>query len=92
MKKQDSIFFERAFNVCDMEYLSNAVHKDMLFFHDQSSIHTKADFLKKKQENICSNPNYKPIRKVKENSLDVFPLYNDGKLYGAIQSASIIFT
>jgi CubicO group peptidase (beta-lactamase class C family) len=86
LKKQDSVFFERAFNLCDMEYLNKAIHKDLLFFHDQSGIQNKADFLKNTKENICSNPNYKPIRKVEENSLEVFPLYNDGKLYGAIQS------
>ncbi len=28
----------------------------------------------------------KPIRKVDAESLDVFPLYSDGKLYGAIQT------
>ena len=88
LKKQDSVFFERAFNLCDMEYLNNAVHKDLIFFHDQSGIQTKADFLKKTRENICSNPNYKPIRKPEENSLEVFPLYNDGKLYGVVQSGT----
>lgn len=86
LKKQDSVFFERAFNLCDMEYLEKAIHKDLLFFHDQSGIQTKTDFLKNTKENICSHPNYKPIRKVEENSLEVFPLYNEGKLYGAIQS------
>lgn len=86
LKKQDSVFFERAFNLCDMEYLNKAIHKDLLFFHDQSGIQTKADFLENTRNNICSNPNYKPIRKVKENSLEVFPLYNGGKLYGAIQN------
>ncbi len=86
MKKQDSVFFERAFNLCDMDYLEKAIHKDLLFFHDQSGIQTKADFLANTKNNICSNPNMKPIRKVEENSLEVFPLYNEGKLYGVIQS------
>jgi CubicO group peptidase (beta-lactamase class C family) len=86
LKKQDSVFFERAFNLCDMDYLVKAIHKDLLFFHDQSGIQTKADFLENTKKNICTNPNAKPIRKVDENSLDVFPLYNNGKLYGAIQS------
>lgn len=86
LKKQDSVFFERAFNRCDMEYLNKAVHKDLLFFHDQGGIQDKATFLENTKNNICSNPNYKPIRKVDESSLEVFPLYNDGKLYGAIQS------
>ena len=86
LKKQDSVFFERAFNLCDMDYLVKAIHKDLLFFHDQSGIQTKADFLENTKKNICANHNVKPIRKVDENSFEVFPLYNNGKLYGAIQS------
>ena len=86
MKKIDSVFFERSFNLCDIEYLETAIHKDLLFFHDQSGIQNKADFLKAVKENICSTPDHKPIRKLEENSLEVFPLYNDGKLYGAIEN------
>jgi CubicO group peptidase (beta-lactamase class C family) len=86
MKKIDSVFFERSFNLCDIEYLETAIHKDLLFFHDQSGIQNRADFLKAVKENICSSPDHKPIRKLDENSLEVFPLYNDGKLYGAIEN------
>ncbi|HBF18584.1 MAG TPA: nuclear transport factor 2 family protein, partial [Cryomorphaceae bacterium] len=35
---------------------------------------------------ICPEQGAKPIRKRDENSLEVFPLYKDGKLYGAIQN------
>lgn len=86
LKKQDSIFFERSFNLCDLEYLNKAIHKDLIFFHDQSGIQNRSDFIENTKKNICSNPNQKPIRKVDEKSLEVFPLYNNGKLYGAIQS------
>ena len=86
LKKQDSIFFERSFNLCNLEYLNKAIHKDLIFFHDQGGIQNRNDFLQNTKKNICSNPNQKPIRKLEENSLQVFPLYNNGKLYGAIQS------
>ncbi|MEI9908213.1 MAG: serine hydrolase [Bacteroidota bacterium] len=86
LKKQDSIFFERSFNLCDLEYLNKAIHKNLIFFHDQGGIQNRNDFLENTKNNICSNPRQKPIRKLEENSLQVFPLYNDGKLYGAIQS------
>ncbi len=86
LKKQDSIFFERGFNLCDLEYLNKAIHKDLIFFHDQGGIQNRNEFLENTKKNICSNPNKKPIRKLEENSLQVFPLYNNGKLYGAIQS------
>lgn len=86
LKKQDSVFFERAFNRCDLDYLRKAIHKDLIFFHDQSGIQNRTDFLENTQKNICANPNQKPIRKLIENSLEVFPLYNNGKLYGVIQN------
>ena len=86
LKNQDSIFFKRGFNQCDLEYLEKAVHKDLMFYHDQSGIQNRAVFLENTKRYICSDPNKKPIRKIIEQSLEVFPLYNNGVLYGAIQS------
>ncbi len=86
LKKQDSIFFERSFNLCDIDYLENAIHKDLIFYHDQGGIQNRASFLENTKNNICSDFVKKPIRKVVEESLEVYPMYNDGKLYGAIQT------
>lgn len=86
LKRQDSIFFDRCFNQCDLVYLEKAVHKDLLFFHDQGGIQNKQVFLERTKNNICGNPDRKPIRKLVVNSLEVYPLYNDGRLYGAIQT------
>jgi CubicO group peptidase (beta-lactamase class C family) len=85
LRQQDSIFFERGFNQCDMAYLEQAVADDLKFYHDQSGFQDRKAFLENTRKNICSNPAKKPIRKVDEASLEVFPLYNNGKLYGAIQ-------
>jgi Domain of unknown function (DUF4440) len=86
LKKQDSIFFERSFNLCDLEYLNKAIHKDLIFYHDQSGIQNRDVFIENTRKYICSDPNKKPIRKVVEESLEVFPMYNSGVLYGAIQN------
>lgn len=86
LKKQDSIFFERGFNGCDLAYLEKSVDNDLKFYHDKGGFQDKKLFLERTRENICSNPNQKPIRKVIPGSLEVFPLYNNGDLYGAIQS------
>lgn len=86
MKKQDSIFFERGFNRCDFDYLEKSVHKDFIFYHDQAGIQNLKAFLEKTKTNICSDPQNKPIRKVLPESLEVYPLYNNGVLYGVIQS------
>ncbi len=86
LKKQDSIFFERSFNLCDLEYLNKAVHKDLIFYHDQSGIQNRDIFLANTKKYICGDTIKKPIRKVVEESLEVFPMYDNGVLYGAIQS------
>lgn len=86
LKKEDSIFFERGFNGCDMDYLEKKVDNNLKFYHDQGGFQDKKLFLERTKENICSNPKQKPIRKVIESSLEVFPLYNNGVLYGAIQT------
>ncbi len=86
LKQQDSIFFERSFNQCDSAYLSASIHPQLAFFHDQGGLQHRTDFLSNVRKNICATPEYKPIRKVDESSLEVYPLYNNGKLYGAVQS------
>lgn len=86
LKKQDSIFFERSFNLCDLQYVKNAVHKDLMFYHDRSGIQNRAIFLANTKKYICGDTIRKPIRKVEEESLEVFPMYNNAILYGAIQT------
>lgn len=86
LKKQDSIFFERGFNQCDIAYLEKTVSEDLKFYHDQSGFQDRQAFFENTKRNICSNPGQKPVRKLEQGSLTVFPLYNNGSLYGAIQS------
>lgn len=85
LKKQDSLFFERGFNNCDIAYLEKAMDDDLKFYHDNGGLQDKKLFMERTKQNICGNPDQKPIRKVIESSLEVFPLYNNGVLYGAIQ-------
>ena len=86
LKKQDSLFFERGFNNCDLAYLEKSVDENLKFYHDNGGFQDKKLFLERTKQNICGNPNQKPIRKVIESSVEVFPLYNNGELYGAIQT------
>lgn len=86
MKKQDSLFFERSFNNCDLAYLDQATHPELVFFHDQGGIQHKVEFMAAVKNNICGNPDQKPIRKVTPNSLAVYPLYQNGQLYGVLQT------
>jgi len=86
LKKQDSLFFERGFNNCDIAYLEKTTGENLKFYHDNGGFQDKKLFLERMKQNVCGNLNQKPVRKVIESSLDVFPLYNNGELYGAIQT------
>lgn len=86
LKKHDSIFFEKSFNQCDIAFLEKAIHPDLVFYHDQGGIQNKKTFLENVKKNICGSGAQKPIRKVKPESLEVYPLYSEGKLYGVVQT------
>lgn len=85
LKKQDSLLFEKGFNQCDLIYLDSVIHKDINFYHDQGGIQNRALFFEAVKKNICAGAGPKPVRKADPESLAVFPMYSNGKLYGAIQ-------
>ena len=86
LEKMDKVVFEEGFNKCNLEGLDKAIHQDIEFYHDVGGIQNKEGFMNSMESNICSSPNRKPIRKLVEGSLQVFPLYDQGVLYGAIQN------
>lgn len=86
LKKNDSLIFDSAFNECKSSDLTSIIAEDLEFYHDTGGItNGKETFLKTVKQNICGNPKVKPLRKLVDNSLQVYPLYENGNLYGAIQ-------
>ncbi len=88
LKMQDSIFFERGFNQCDLGYLEAAIDSALRFYHDKSGVQNKAQFLENTRKYLCGDLTRKPIRNVDESSLDVFPLHNNNILYGVVQTGT----
>ena len=86
LKTQDSVFFERIFNRCDLNYLEEAIAPDLKFYHDKSGIQNRDIFVENTKKYICGDTVHKPIRKVDINSLEVFPMYDNNVLYGAVQT------
>lgn len=87
LKRNDSLIFEQSFNRCNHSDMENLLAEDLEFYHDTSGITSgKETFLNTIKKNICGNPTIKPIRTLEKESLKVFPLYNKGELYGAIQN------
>ena len=86
MMKMDSLLFEQGFNNCNYAVLEKFTADDLEFFHDQGGITSgKEAFVESIRNNICSI-NYKPVRKLVEGSMKVFPLKSNGNIYGAVQS------
>lgn len=82
----DSIVFEMGYNQCQLDALANVVADDLELYHDITGAMIGKDvFLAAIQQNICSHSDRKPIRKLTPNSVTVFPLYQNGKIYGAVQ-------
>jgi len=84
LQKRDSLLFELAFNQQNAKGTDSLLHEDFEFYHDQGGLtDSKEKFLGKFKS--TKNAKYKPLRKLLKNTLQVFPLYNRGKLYAAIQ-------
>lgn len=89
LQEKDSLLFKEGFDKCRISEFEDFISEDLEFYHDQGGLTSnKEDFLNNVRNNICSNPDMKPIRKLREGSLEVFPLYDNGKLYGAIQKGT----
>ena len=86
LQKMDSLVFIEGFNECNLITLKDLVSEDFEFYHDVGGIQKKNQFMENMKNNICSSPDRKPIRKLIVGSLVVYPLYNQGELYGAIQN------
>jgi len=88
LKKMDSIVFEEGFNKCNLTELEQTLHPEIEFYHDVGGSQEKERFMETMKNNICSDNSQKPIRKLVEGSLKIFPLYDQGTLYGAIQNGT----
>jgi hypothetical protein len=89
LAQKDSLLFNAAFNTCNTSLLEDLFTKDFEFYHDKGGLTEGRDaFLNPMKEN-CTNWDPKGMQPSKRiliaNSLEVFPLYKNGVLYGAIQ-------
>lgn len=87
LKKNDSLLFDIGFNTCNLKAFEGLLSDDLEFYHDKGGItHSKAAFIANFTNGLCKSPEtYQSRRELHPNSLNVFPLYDNGKLYGAIQ-------
>ena len=86
LKAQDSLLFNVGFNECNIEQIQKLLSEDLEFYQDKDGMNTsKTDFVDGLKK-ICNSGKEKTKRILDENSLQVFSLYDHGKLYGALQT------
>lgn len=87
LQANDSLLFDRSFNKCETQYLNQLIAEDFEFYHDKGGItNSKADFIAIIKNGICNPNNTTKSRRELVGKLEVFPLYNNGTLYGALQN------
>lgn len=91
LKKMDQMVFDQGFNHCDLKILDAVTATDLEFFHDQGGIQNKEAFLKATRNNICGDATIRITRELVNQSLEVFPLYENNTLYGAVQKGEHLF-
>ncbi|MEN1785150.1 MAG: hypothetical protein AAGF77_08425 [Bacteroidota bacterium] len=86
LAKQDSVLFDAAFNTCDLSVLESLFTPDFEFYHDKAgATYGSTTFLSEIKAQCAqrSGDRPQPSRRILvPNSLEVYPLYQNGNLYG----------
>jgi ketosteroid isomerase-like protein len=89
LKSKDSLLFDAAFNKCDIETMQELFTEDFEFYHDKGGATLGREaFLAPVRKGCADRVSGQPQpakRILLDDSLKVYPLYNQGTLYGAIQ-------
>lgn len=88
LKTNDSLLFNVGFNECDVIQFKKLIAEDFEFYHDEAGVmKSKEEFMEGITNGLCGTLNpTKSRRELVVESLEVFPLYKNGELYGAIQN------
>jgi len=83
---KDSLLFNIGFNTCDISQFENLLSENFEFFHDKDGISHKTDFIYNLRNGLCISPkSYQSRRELVAASTEIYPLYKNKTLYGAIQ-------
>ncbi|WGD35038.1 DUF4440 domain-containing protein [Olleya sp. YS] len=81
----DSMLFTEGLNKCNPKLMAKYIHSDFEFYHDKGGINKGKDQFIIGLEQQCAGEGLGNKRYLVAGSLVVYPLYNKGELYGAIQ-------
>lgn len=94
LKAKDSILFKIGFNKCEIDMSAELMFDDLEFYHDKGGItNSKAEFVAAMKKGPCNAGNEEKVyRFLVDESLEVFPMYKNGELYGALQNGKHFFS
>lgn len=86
LQAKDEMMFAQGFDKCDLQITAALMTDDVEFYHDQGGVDKgKNAFLETMQKGLCRSGQNEIRRHLTPDSLAVFPMRNNGELYGAIQ-------
>ena len=84
---KDSLLFEVGFNHCDIKQFEILLSDNLKFYHDKDGISDKTKFIADLKKGICNNVENRQVNRfLVDVSTEIFPLYKNGILYGAVQN------
>ncbi len=87
----DSIFWE-AYNRCDVPQMMSMFTEDIEFYHDKGGpTFGLPAFTKSVKNSLCADPSFRLRREALPGTVKVFPMHDDGELYGAVLSGEHVF-
>lgn len=89
--QKDSAFWA-AYNRCDVAGMDALFTEDVEFYHDKGGATTGLATLSANvKKGMCGTPGYKLRREAVAGTVQVFPMYSNGAVYGALISGEHIF-
>lgn len=89
---KDSLLFSIGFNTCDIKQYEVLLSDNLKFYHDKDGISDRTKFLHDLKNGLCKSPETRQIKRVLvKESTEIFPLYKNNVLYGAIQNGEHLF-
>jgi endonuclease/exonuclease/phosphatase family metal-dependent hydrolase len=87
LREKDQLMFEEGFNNCFLEVTESLITDDLEFYHDTGGVtRGKNQFMEDLRSGLCKTGKNPTKRKLVPGTLEVFPLYYNGELYGAVQN------
>lgn len=90
---KDSLLFDVGFNTCNIRQFEVLLSDNLKFYHDKDGVSDKTKFLADLKKGICNNMENRQVKRfLVDGSTEIFPLYENGILYGAVQNGEHQFS